>query len=70
LGVPYGDADVEGAAASIENEGSAIVARLAEQNIQGEPDLEIVALIAYLQRLGRDGLQAIDAGLTAPTGGQ
>jgi cytochrome c oxidase cbb3-type subunit I/II len=70
LGAPYSDAEVENVAASIETQGSAIVTRLAEQNIQGEQDLEIVALIAYLQRLGRDGQRAIDAGLTAPTGGQ
>jgi cytochrome c oxidase cbb3-type subunit I/II len=54
-GVPYTDADVEGVAASIAGQGAQIVASLAGAGIQTEADREIVALIAYLQRLGREG---------------
>jgi cytochrome c oxidase cbb3-type subunit I/II len=64
VGVPYADTDV---AASLTQQGQEIVARLATAGIQTAPDREIVALIAYLQRLGVDGRKAIEAGLTAPT---
>jgi cytochrome c oxidase cbb3-type subunit I/II len=64
VGVPYADTDV---AASLARQGQEIVARLATAGIQTAPDREIVALIAYLQRLGVDGRKAIEAGLTAPT---
>jgi cytochrome c oxidase cbb3-type subunit I/II len=67
VGVSYSDADVSGVAASLAQQGQAIVARLATAGIQTAPDREIVALIAYLQRLGQDGRRAIEAGLTAPT---
>jgi cytochrome c oxidase cbb3-type subunit I/II len=67
VGVPYTDADVEGVAANVTQQGQEIVARLATAGIQTAPDREIVALIAYLQRLGVDGRRAIEAGLTAPT---
>ena len=69
-GVPYGDADVEGVAAHLETQGRQVVARLGEAGIQADSDLEIIALIAYLQRLGQDGRRAIEAGLTASSGGQ
>ena len=46
-------------------EGSAIVASLRTGGFTAEPDEEIVALIAYLQRLGKDGTAAIDG--RAPT---
>ncbi len=65
VGTPYTDADVESVAASIREQSQDIVQRLADAGIVAEPDKEIVALIAYLQRLGRDGRQAIEAGLTA-----
>jgi cytochrome c oxidase cbb3-type subunit I/II len=67
VGVSYSDADVSGVAASLAQQGQEIVARLATAGIQTAPDREIVALIAYLQRLGVDGRKAIEAGLTAPT---
>jgi cytochrome c oxidase cbb3-type subunit I/II len=70
VGVSYSDADVSGVAASLAQQGQAIVARLATAGIQTAPDREIVALIAYLQRLGQDGRRAIEGGLTAPTGSQ
>jgi cytochrome c oxidase cbb3-type subunit I/II len=68
VGVPYTDADLDGVAASLATQGSTVVARLAESRIHADPDLEIIALIAYLQRLGQDGRRAIDAGLTARSG--
>ena len=67
VGVPYTDADIAGAPASMTTQAQAIIGRLATAGIQTEPDREIVALIAYLQRLGVDGRRAIEAGLTAPT---
>lgn len=62
VGVPYTDADVSGVPAQLAAQGKEIVDRLATGNIKTEPDREIVALIAYLQRLGRDGKAAIAAG--------
>jgi len=44
-----------------------ITARLADSNIKTTPDKEIVALIAYLQRLGTDGRAAV---AKAPGGAQ
>ena len=70
VGVPYADAGIDGATASLEAQAAGIVARLAQQNITVAPDREIVALIAYLQRLGQDGRRAIEAGLTSPSEAQ
>jgi cytochrome c oxidase cbb3-type subunit I/II len=67
VGVAYSDADISGVAASIAQQGQGIVAGLAAAGIRSAADREIVALIAYLQRLGVDGRRAIEAGLTAPT---
>jgi cytochrome c oxidase cbb3-type subunit I/II len=54
-GVPYTDADVAGVAGSLDAQGQEIVASLAGANLETTADTEIVALIAYLQRLGREG---------------
>jgi len=67
VGTPYSDQDVANVTAIIRRQADGIVLRLAEAGIQSEPDREIVALIAYLQRLGRDGRRAIEQGLTSPT---
>lgn len=67
VGVRYSDAEVGGVPASLARQGQEIVARLATAGIQTGADREIVALIAYLQRLGVEGRRAIEAGLTAPT---
>jgi cytochrome c oxidase cbb3-type subunit I/II len=69
VGVPYSEADVANVPASLKQQGEEIVARLATTGIKTEPDREIVALIAYLQRLGKDGRAAIAAGATAGSGG-
>ncbi len=55
VGVPYSDGDVAGVSEQINVQGREIVTRLAGMGIKTEPDREIVALIAYLQRLGKDG---------------
>lgn len=52
-GTPYTDAEIQAAPAAMKAQGEAIVARLAEANRSAEPDDEIVALISYLQSLGR-----------------
>jgi len=68
VGVPYSDQDISNAQAAIEQQAKAIVADLEANNVEKSPayqmaykgnkvDLskkEIVALIAYLQRLGMD----------------
>jgi cytochrome c oxidase cbb3-type subunit I/II len=60
LGVPYRDVTPENVAMSMQLQGSAIVRSLAGMNIQAEPDREIIAMIAYLQRLGQDGNAAFE----------
>ncbi len=56
LGTPYaGEITAETVEASLRGQGQEIVARLAQAGIEAEWDDEIVAMIAYLQRLGVDG---------------
>ena len=59
VGVPYTDADIDGAPAAIDAQARGIVERLATAGITAEPDRDIIALIAYLQRLGKDGRAAL-----------
>lgn len=59
LGVPYSDEEVANVSTALSTQSAEIVARLKDMNIQAEPDLEIIALISYLQRLGTDGKAAI-----------
>lgn len=59
VGLPYSDAEVAGVAASLRQQGQGIVERLGTAGITTPPDREIVALIAYLQRLGTDGKKFI-----------
>jgi cytochrome c oxidase cbb3-type subunit I/II len=66
-GVPYSQAEVAGAAASMRRQGQEIVARLAPAGLHTESDREIVAMIAYLQRLGRDGKAAVAASTAVTT---
>lgn len=54
-GTPYSDADIAGVEESLAAQGGEIVARLGQAGIRTAPDRAIVALIAYLQRLGVDG---------------
>ncbi len=54
LGVPYTDEDINNADADLLEQAEAIAADLNSQGVNVRPDREIVALIAYLQRLGTD----------------
>ena len=54
LGVPYPDGYDNQAVADAETQARAISDRLAADGLKVNPDKEIVALIAYLQRLGTD----------------
>ena len=54
LGVPYSDADIESAERARDEQAEQIAARLAEARIETSADREVIALIAYLQRLGTD----------------
>ena len=64
VGLPYTDAQISGAPATIRAQAGEIVGRLGSGGIKTDADREIVALIAYLQRLGSDG----KAALAQPTG--
>ena len=54
LGVPYSDFEIDNALSDLEQQAQGIADRLAETKIEVEPDREIIAMIAYLQRLGTD----------------
>ena len=53
-GVPYAPGFGETALADLETQAATVVANLQTGAITAEPDREIIALIAYLQRLGTD----------------
>ena len=61
LGVPYTDADVDQALGRLQEQQKQISADLEANGIQGVGDKEIVALIAYLQRMGTDTKPAVAA---------
>jgi cytochrome c oxidase cbb3-type subunit I/II len=54
LGVPYSNADIETAEASQRAQAETVVDDLAVNGVEVDWDSEMVAMIAYLQRLGRD----------------
>ena len=54
LGVPYTNAQIDAAETSQRAQADAVVADLSQQGITVAWNSEMVALIAYLQRLGRD----------------
>ncbi|GAB4026760.1 cytochrome-c oxidase, cbb3-type subunit I [Spirosoma koreense] len=54
VGVPYDDQTIMYANDDLKKQASDVSARLAKEGIRVKPDREIVALIAYLQRLGTD----------------
>ncbi|WP_421877644.1 cytochrome-c oxidase, cbb3-type subunit I [Marinoscillum sp.] len=60
LGVPYAEDYAEQAVADAEAQAAQITADLESQGIKVVPEKEIVALIAYLQRLGTD-IKKVDA---------
>lgn len=67
-GVPYSAQQVADVPDQIVRQGNEIVGRLATMGIKSHPDREIVALIAYLQRLGRDGKAVLQQSSTPSTG--
>jgi cytochrome c oxidase cbb3-type subunit I/II len=54
LGVPYSTQEVSNAVKDLTKQAKAIQANLAAEKIKVSEDKEIIALIAYLQRLGTD----------------
>lgn len=55
LGHPYTDQEIAGAEEALKTQAEAVVAQLkADKIVEAEPQKEIIALIAYLQRLGSD----------------
>lgn len=54
LGVPYPEGFENVAAADMQKQAEGIAASLKKDGISTEADKEIIAVIAYLQRLGRD----------------
>ncbi len=54
LGVPYPEHYEDRANADLDNQSQQITARLAKDQVKIKSDREIVAIIAYLQRLGTD----------------
>jgi len=75
LGVPYPPGAEDTAAEEAMAQARQIVENLKAGSVEAEPDREIIALIAYLQRLGRDirqpaGVPATAARLPAPAPAQ
>ena len=64
LGVPNPPGYAELATADLQKQAQTIAANLKESNIDCQSDREIIALIAYLQRMGTD----IKAGQSAQAG--
>ncbi|MBN7812362.1 cytochrome-c oxidase, cbb3-type subunit I [Algoriphagus sp. H41] len=54
LGVPYAEGFDQAATADYEKQAAQVVANLKDAGVEVAPNTEIVALIAYLQRLGTD----------------
>jgi cytochrome c oxidase cbb3-type subunit I/II len=54
LGVPYSNAEIDSAEAALRAQAQAVAADLGQSGVSAPWDSEMVALIAYLQRLGRD----------------
>ena len=57
VGVPYTQAEIDGAVDALHAQAKGIAEELVQQGVKESPELasqELVALIAYLQRLGRD----------------
>jgi len=55
LGHPYMDVTEDNVRSSMQSQGNGIVERLRSAGIETQWDREIVAMIAYMQRLGSDG---------------
>jgi cytochrome c oxidase cbb3-type subunit I/II len=66
LGTPYESTEEDWVRGQMQSQGQTIVESLAQTGIETSWDREIIAMIAYLQRLGRDG----NAVFRAEEGGQ
>ncbi len=66
LGVPYGASDIEGAVAAAEAQAATIAAGLEAEGQAAADDTELIALIAYLQKLGADHRAADAASAAQP----
>ena len=53
VGVPYTDAEIKSAETDAKKQGEEIAADLAKEGVTVGPDTEMVAVISYLQRLGK-----------------
>ena len=60
VGHPYPDVSEEWVGAELQAQGEAIVANLRTAGIESAWDTRVVALIAYLQRLGTDGNRILE----------
>ena len=54
LGVPYSDEEIKNAKKSIDEQATQIVENLKKEKVKVAKEKEIIALIAYLQRMGTD----------------
>ncbi len=78
LGHPYAPEVLSDIGGNVGEQADGIVSRLAESGIETEGDREIIAVIAYLQRLGKDGRALVakqearknGTGVSAPDGGE
>jgi cytochrome c oxidase cbb3-type subunit I/II len=68
LGVPYPDGYERQAEADLQTQAEAVAARLKTSGVDTPADREIVAVIAYLQRLGTDIKAAPAVAAAAPAG--
>jgi cytochrome c oxidase cbb3-type subunit I/II len=66
LGVPYPDGYEQQASADLAVQAAGIADRLRVGGFDTAPDREIIALIAYMQRLGVDGRAAQPAAAATP----
>ena len=68
VGVPYTDVDIDGAQADAREQGAAIVKDLAAEGVHVDGDTQMVAVIAYLQRLGKKPEPKKAGGVVAAAG--
>ena len=54
LGVPYPEGYADQAGADLKKQSDMIAADLKKNGIEVDPGKEVIALIAYMQRLGKD----------------
>jgi cytochrome c oxidase cbb3-type subunit I/II len=69
VGVPYSAEEIAAAPEAMRRQAGEIVARLEQAGITADPDLQVIAVIAYLQRLGKDGKAALAGPAAGGPGG-